>query len=272
MQNQRPNGRGQNMKRLILAGLLLAGMAHAQQTPGQTGLGHSAIPSQSTGPSAFTSTQRAEIVQLLRDALRTDPSILRDAITALQQDDTRQQDEAARSAIASQHHALTAQPGDPTAGSANPDVTVVEFYDTRCPYCRRLLPTMAALLKADPKVRLVYKDLPILGAASVLEARALLAAQRQGGYLRLQDVVMHSTATPTAQTLRADAERLGLDGARFEQDMADPAIQARLDANLQLARALHIEGTPAFVIGAQLIPGAIELADMQQAVATARKP
>jgi protein-disulfide isomerase len=264
------------MKRLILAGLLLAGMAHAQSTSGQPGLSHSAIPAQSTtqstAPSAFTSTQRAEIIQLLRDALRSDPSILRDAVTALQQDDARQQDEAARTSIAAQHQALTGDPADPAAGSANPDVTVVEFYDTRCPYCRRLLPTMAALLKADPKIRVVYKDLPILGAASVLEARALLAAQRQGGYLRLQEVVMHATATPTAQTLRADAERLGLDGARFEQDMADPAIQARLEANLQLAHVLRIEGTPAFVIGAQLIPGAIDLADMQQAVAIARRP
>jgi protein-disulfide isomerase len=260
------------MKRLILAGLLLAGVVQAQPASGQTGPGHSAIPSQSMAPSAFTTTQRTEIVQLLRDALRSDPSILRDAITALQQDDARQQDEAARTTIAAQHRALTGDPADPTAGSANPDVTVVEFYDTRCPYCRRLLPTMTALLQADPKIRLVYKDLPILGAASVLEARALLAAQRQGGYLRLQGVVMHATGTPTVQTLRADAERLGMDGARFEQDMADPAIQARLDANLALARTLHIEGTPAFVIGAQLIPGAIELAEMQQAVAIARKP
>ncbi len=254
------------MKRLILAGLLLAGVAHAQPTSS-----HAASPGQSMAPSAFTTAQRAEIVQLLRDALRDDPSILRDAIAALQKDDTRQQDEAARSAIASQQRALTGDPADPMAGSASPDVTVVEFYDTRCPYCRRLLPTMAALLKADPKIRLVYKDLPILGAASVLEARALLAAQRQGGYLRLQDVVMHQTGTPTVQSLRADAERLGLDGARFEQDMADPAIQARLDANLGLARVLRIEGTPAFVIGPQLIPGAIDLADMQQAVAIARR-
>jgi protein-disulfide isomerase len=260
------------MKRLILAGLLLASVAQAQPVSGQTGLGHSAIPSQSMAPSTFTSAQRAEIVQLLRNALRDDPSILRDAITALQQDDARQQDAAARSAITAQHQALTGDPADPTAGSANPDVTVVEFYDTRCPYCRRLLPTLTALLQADPKVRLIYKDLPILGAASVLEARALLAAQRQGGYLRLQEVVMHATGTPTVQTLRADAERLGLNGARFEQDMADPAIQARLDANLALARALHLEGTPAFVIGAQLIPGAIDLAEMEQAVAAARKP
>ena len=260
------------MKRLILAGVLMAGMAQAPRAAAEATTAHSAMPSQSMAPSAFTSAQRTEIVQLLRDALRSDPSILRDAITTLQQDDARQQDVATRSAIAAQHQALVANPGDPAAGSAHPDVTMVEFYDTRCPYCRRLLPTMAALLKADPNVRLVYKDLPILGPSSVLEARALLAAQRQGGYLPLQEVLMHGSAVPTAQSLRAQAEKLGMDGARFERDMADPAIQARLDANLALARTLHIEGTPAFIIGNQLIPGAIDLADMQQAVAAARKP
>ena len=262
------------MKRLALATMLLAGAAQAQAQPSQSRLappGQPALPSQSVPQgSAFTPPQRAEIVQILRDALRGDPSILRDAVAALQQDELRQQDAAARSAIVAQRRQLTGDPADPATGAPDADVTVVEFYDTRCPYCRRLAPTMAALVKADPKLRVVYKDLPILGPASTLEARALLAAQRQGGYAAMQEAILRDPAPSTAQSLRALAERLGLDGARLQQDMADPATQARLEANLQLARALHVEGTPAFVVGARLIPGAVELADLQEAVAAAR--
>jgi len=217
----------------------------------------------------MTAAQRAAIVQVVREALVKDPSILRDALASLQKDDTAREEAAARSAISTQHEALTGA-DDPTAGDPAADVTVVEFYDTRCPYCRGMLPTMATLLHDDPHVRIVYKDLPILGPTSVLEARALLAAQRQGGYLKLQDAVMHSAAPSTTASLRATAERLGMDGARLEKDMADPAIQARLDGNIRLASALHVEGTPALVVGTQMIPGAVELVELQQAVAAAR--
>ena len=256
------------MIRFILTmGLIIgaaAPTAFAQTILAQPGASHPA--------SAFTAAQRAEIVDILRDALRQDPSILHDAVAALQQDDARQQDEAAQNAIVTQHQALIGDPADPVAGAATGDVTVVEFYDTRCPYCRRLLPTLTALLQAGPKIRLVYKDIPILGPDSQLEARALLAAQRQGGYGRMQDAVMHMTGTATIQGLSHQAAALGLDGARLQQDMADPAIQARLDGNLALARALHVDGTPAFVIGTKMIPGAVPLTDLQDAVAAARAP
>ncbi len=218
----------------------------------------------------LTPEQRAEIVQVMRQALHDDPSILRDALSAMQADDSARQDAATAAAIAAEHTALVANPADAVAGNPAGTVTVVEFYDPRCPYCRQMLPVMAALLRADPQVRLVFKDIPILGPASVLESRALLAAQRQGGYLPLQQAIMQNPATPDAASLRAEAERQGLDGARFERDMADPAIQARLDDNLHLAAALHVEGTPALVVGDRMLPGAVELAELQQAVAAAR--
>lgn len=220
---------------------------------------------------AFTPAQREEVVRILREALRNDPSILRDAVTALQADEAQRQSEAARNAIRTRRDELVAQPGDPVAGNPRGDVTVVEFFDTRCPYCRRLLPTMAELLRDDPYVRVVYKDLPILGAASVMESRALLAAQRQGGYLKLQAALMHGPTQATQETIRAAAEQAGLDPNLLLTDMADPAIQQRLDANIRLAQALNIQGTPALVVGQRLVPGAIELADLRQMVAEARR-
>ncbi len=235
------------------------------------GLARAAPPQASAMPSQFTPAQRAEIVAILRQALHDDPSILRDAIASLQADDSAKQAQTARAAIADAGPALTAASGDPVAGNPKGDVTVVEFYDTRCPYCRRLLPTMTALLQRDPNLRVVFKDLPILGPSSVLEARALLAAERQGGYLRLQDVLMHDSGEATADTIRAAAEKADLDGGRLLHDMQDPAIQARIDANLALAHKLGVEGTPALVIGDAMIPGAVELGDLQHAVAVARQ-
>jgi len=125
-------------------------------------------------------------------------------------------------------------------------------------------------LAADPNVRLVFKDLPILGAASQLESRALLAAHRQGGYFKLQAAIMQNPAAPTRDTLRATADRLGLDGNRMIRDLDDPTIKARLDANIALARQLGIDGTPAFVIGRRIIAGAVELPTLQTAIAEAR--
>jgi len=220
---------------------------------------------------SFTPAQRAEIVGILRDALRSDPTILRDAEQALQADDHARLDEAGRAAITRDRKALLSDPADAVAGNPAGDVTVVEFYDTHCPFCRRMEPTIAALLKADPNVRLVYKDLPILGPSSLLEARALLAAQRQGGYLRLQQAFMRTSDESTPESIRAEAEREGLDGVRLLRDMEDPAIRARLDANARLANDLNVQGTPVLVIGQQMIPGAVDLADLRAAIAQVRR-
>lgn len=213
--------------------------------------------------------QRSEVVGVLREALRADPSILREALLALQADDARREETATQNTLARLAGTLV-DPADPVLGNPLANVTVVEFYDTRCPYCRRMLPTHAALLQADPNVRIVFKDLPILGPASQLESRALLAAQRQGGYFKMQDAVMRDSAPPTRDTLRAAAERLGLDGGQLLRDMDDPAIKARLDANIALAQQIGLQGTPALIVGKKLFAGLIELNDLQQAVAAAR--
>jgi protein-disulfide isomerase len=212
----------------------------------------------------FTPAQRAEIVQILRDALKQDPSILRDAIAAMDAQDNAQH--AAALAAAS-----LVTPADPVAGNPNGNVTIVEFFDTRCPYCRKLEPTMAAFLARDRDVRLVYKDLPILGPASVLGSTALLAAQKQGGYEKLRSALMAAPPQTTKAMIREAALHLGLDWPRLEHDMDDPAISARLAANVKLAQEVGIDGTPALVIGKTLIPGAVDIAELTDAVAAARK-
>ena len=217
----------------------------------------------------FTPAQRAEIVQILRDALKQDPSILRDAVGALQADEGDRQQAASRAAIAAVRDTLI-DPADPVAGNPTGDVTIVEFFDTRCPYCRKLEPAMDELLAGDHGVRLVYKDLPILGPASVLGSKALLAAQQQGGYEKLRAAIMAAPPDTSKPIIQAATQQLGLDWKRLEHDMDDPAIAARIQANLKLAHAIGIEGTPALVIGGEMIPGAVDLAQLQKSVATVR--
>jgi protein-disulfide isomerase len=122
----------------------------------------------------------------------------------------------------------------------------------------------------DHSVRLVYKDLPVLGPASVLAAHALLAAQQQNGYEKLRAALMHAPPDYTREEVLAMARKVGLNPDRLAHDMDDPAIATRLDANLALASALGIDGTPALVVGDVLVPGAIELSELEKDVATAR--
>lgn len=219
----------------------------------------------------FSPTQRAEIVEILREALRTDPGILRDALEAMDTAEKRDRESAQRLALAAAGDALFRDAADPVKGNPAGAVTVVEFFDARCGYCKQLHPVVDQLLRRQRDVRVVLKDLPILGPGSVQASRALLAAQRQGKYAEYQDALMKLREEPGEPVLKREAERLGLDWARLRRDMDDPAIQRRLEGNLRLASSLHIEGTPALVIGGTLVPGAVDLATLERLVAEARQ-
>jgi protein-disulfide isomerase len=245
------------MRRLIRVSLLL--------------LAATSLPALPCGAAEqFTPAQRAEIIAIVRQALKQDPSILRDAVAALQAEDSAHAAAESQAALAA-HRDMLVTPADPIAGNPHGDVTIVEFFDTRCPYCRSMEPAMMKLLTEDHQVKLVYKDLPILGPASVLGSKALLAAERQGAYDKLREVVMQMPSDTTLPMIQAAAEKLGLDWPRLQHDMQSPAIQQQIDANLKLAQALNIEGTPALVIGNQIVPGALDLADLQKEVSAVRQ-
>jgi protein-disulfide isomerase len=240
---------------------LLCGGANAQSAA-------AGVPGAAAG---FTSSQRAEIVEILRGALKADPSILRDALTAMQSDNALRQEAAARAAISSAADALNRTPGDPIAGNPDAKVTVVEFYDVRCPYCRKMMPEEAEMLRANSDVKVIYKDIPILGPGSMIGARAVLAAQKQGGYAQLRTALMSGPPDVTTEGVMAAAQRLGLDWPRLAHDMEDASVTARIDANIALARQLDIEGTPAYIIGGKMIPGAVDMSELQNAIDTARR-
>jgi protein-disulfide isomerase len=243
---------------LIAALLLMAVTAAAQSPP-------------SPPSSGFTTDQRREIVQILRDALKTDPSILRDAVTSLQADDQARDAAEQRTKLAANRQALTGDAADPMAGNPKGDVTLVEFYDPRCPYCRRMLPSIQALLQKDRGLRWVYKDIPVLGEASVMESRAILAAARQGAYLKMQDALMTNPAQPGPEMIRDTARRIGIDPDRLEADMKSTAVTQKISANLALSHDLRIDGTPVFIVGDEVIPGAVNQDALEAAISAARR-
>jgi len=226
-----------------------------------------ALPATAQG---LTEAQRAEVLAILRRALAEDPTILRDALAAMDSADQAASAETQRRTIRAQADALLRDAADPVRGNASGAITIVEFFDARCSYCRAMHQTLEELLRRNRDVRLVLKDMPILGPNSVLASRAMLAAQRQGKYLPLHDALMRLREEVNEPVLRREAERLGLDWPRLRREMDDPAIARKIEANLGLARALDIQGTPALVIGDIIIPGAMELAQLEAAIVAMR--
>ncbi len=207
---------------------------------------------------------------ILGDALRENPGILRDAFEALQALEMQDRETAAREAIAQNREALFRDPADPVRGNPNGAITLVEFFDARCPYCKQLNTAMGDLVRRNPDVRVVLKDLPVLGPNSILAARALLAAQRQGRYGPLHEALMKLREDLTEPVIRREAEKVGIDWARLRREMDDPAIADRIARNRRMAEMLRIEGTPAVVIGDTLLPGAVDLATLERLVETER--
>jgi protein-disulfide isomerase len=224
----------------------------------------------STGtPAAFTPAQRAQVVQIVRDALEKDPSILREAILALQADNARIEADATRAALVREHNAIF-DSHDATTGNPDGTVTIAEFFDPSCPYCRKLAPQMTEFLAQNHDVRLIYKDMPILGPASELGSRALLAAQRQGAYERLRDALMRGSDDITTESIHQAVDKLGLNWPRLQHDMADRSIAQQLATNEQIAKTLSVESTPTLVIGSRIIAGP-DMSQIADAVAAARR-
>jgi protein-disulfide isomerase len=149
---------------------------------------------------------------------------------------------------------------------------VVEFFDYNCPYCRRAKPEIEALLAADPDVRLVYREWPILGEGSVFAARAALAAREQGLYEDFHWALMGMSGRAEESSVLRIAEDIGLDVAQLRRDMEAPEIDAHIETSMRLAQVLGITGTPSFVIGDALVPGVVDAEQLQTLVTDAREP
>lgn len=222
-----------------------------------------------------TGTMSPEQVQaierIVHDYLLRNPQVIMDAVEQLEQKRNDEAQAAAKSAMADHRDELLHDPDSPVAGNPNGDVTIVEFFDYRCPYCKQVEPSLAELRKEDRKLRFVYKEFPILGPDSVIASHAALAARKQNKYQALHDALLAAHGRldePTVLQIAADS---GLDAKRLKADMGSPEIETIISRNMELAHVLNINGTPGFLIGDQLVPGAVDLNTLKKLVAEARK-
>lgn len=212
----------------------------------------------------------AQIETIVHDYLLKNPGILREASLLLQRQDMEQAQKQASAAVEMMSSDLLSVSSSPVGGNPAGDVTVVEFFDYHCGYCKRVAPAIKELLASDPKIRLIYKQLPILGPDSIVAARAALAANRQGKYQEFHDALFAADLL-TEPAILALAAKHGLDVERLRADMSDPQINAELEKNVAMSSPLGINGTPGFVIGNTVAPGALDLDGLRQMVAAARK-
>ena len=211
------------------------------------------------------------IRQIIRDYLIEHPEVLIEAQQALQAKRAAREAEQAKEAIQRHRDELFFDPETPVAGNPDGAITLVEFFDYRCGYCRRAKPTLETLLAENDDLRLAYKEFPILGPESTTAAYAALAARNQGNYEAFHWALMEADGPFDLDHILSVARSVGLDAERLARDMEEPALDALIDRNAVLANVLGIGGTPAFVIGDRLIGGAIPLEQFRAVIADARQ-
>lgn len=205
-----------------------------------------------------------------RAYLLENPEVLLESFQRLEDEQQASEENEIERALRENADEIFKSQTSPVAGNVDGDVTIVEFFDYNCPYCRKAVPMLAEALAADDKLRFVFKEWPILGPGSEFAARAALASQAQGKYEAFHKAMMDfSGSIDEASTLEV-ARTVGLDVERLKRDMEAEAIRAELDRNFALAGELRINGTPAFVIGDEIARGLIDLTAMQQLIAGAR--
>ena len=207
-----------------------------------------------------------QIKQLALEAILENPEIVMQAVGIIQQ---REKDRAASSANTVRLQ-LEQDPNSPNLGNLSGDVTVVEFFDYNCPYCRKAGKTIQALLASDENVRVIYREWPILGEASVYAARAALAARTQGKYEELHWALMNGEGRATEASILKIARDLGLDITKLKLDMNSPAVEAHIAQSSALARNLGFTGTPAFIVGDRTAPGMLSVGEITAMISEVR--
>jgi protein-disulfide isomerase len=243
---------------------LVAGLAAA-------GLGLAMLPAQAQ---TFTPAQRTEIEMIIKDFLIKNPEVLQEVIGELEKRQAAAEADKHKAAVAGNADKLFNSTRQVTLGNPQGDVTMVEFFDYNCGYCKRALTDMMDLMKGDPKLKVVLKEFPVLGQGSVEAAQVATAVRMQdrGGkkYLEVHQKLLTGRGQVDRARALAAAKEVGLDMARIEKDMQSDEARASLEEAFRLAEALGLNGTPSYVIGSEVVIGAVGLPALKEKVNTAR--
>jgi protein-disulfide isomerase len=210
-----------------------------------------------TGGSVLT---RGDVEAIVRDFITQNPQLILTSVDAYQQRTMQEQQTAA---VEMNKDRLFRNERSPFIGNEKGDVTIVEFFDYNCGYCKKVLPELQALAKEDPNVKIVFKELPILGPSSELAAKWALAAHRQSKYFEFHSLLMKHQGQINADVLTRLATEAGLNVDKARQDAEGTDVLISLEQNRSLAGQMNINGTPAFVLGEEIIPGALPISEMK---------
>lgn len=227
-----------------------------------------------SGPAAaadFSATDKKEIGHVVREYLLQNPEVLVEVMSALEAKRTAQTQARQAEALKVLNTAASAM--TPVVGPAKGDVTIIEFFDYQCSYCKKAFPHVRQAMTDDGNVRVHMKEFPILGPESEIGSRAALAVWKLAPkkYMAYHSALMDVRGRLTENKVMVTATEMGLKEADVRKMMADPAVTAELTATADLARQLNITGTPAFIIGGQVYPGYMQPAELKKAITLARK-
>jgi protein-disulfide isomerase len=220
----------------------------------------------------FNESQRKEIDKIVQSFILENPQIILESVRRMQAQAEESKTTLVKQNLVTYHEKLINDPNSPTTGNPKGDVTIVEFFDYRCGYCKRVLPTMLKVVKEDGNVRIVYKEFPILGDESIFASRASLAAWRLAPkkYEAFHTALMESKGRFSEFKIRSIASNLTIDGDALIKEMKSEDIEFNLKENHVLAQTLGISGTPAFIVGEKLVPGAIDMDTLKGLIKEAR--
>ncbi len=223
---------------------------------------------------SFNADQRGEIERIVREYLLKHPELLQEVMNELDKQQVQAEAEKHRAAVQEHGATIFTSPRQVTLGNPQGDVTVVEFFDYNCAYCRRAMSDMLDLLKNDGKLKFVLKEFPVLGEGSVQAAQVAAAVRMQGKtgkkYLEFHQKLLGGRGQADKARALAVAKEVGLDVARIEKDMASDEVKATIDENFKLAEALGLNGTPSYVVGKDVVIGAVGKDALRQKVSAAR--
>jgi protein-disulfide isomerase len=223
---------------------------------------------------SFTGEQRSEIERIIKDYLMSHPELLQEVMNELEKRQAQAEAEKHRAAVADNSAAIFSSPRQVTLGNPQGDVTVVEFFDYNCSYCKRAMNDMLELIKADGKLRFVLKEFPVLGDGSVQAAQVAAAVRMQDKtgkkYLEFHQKLLGGRGQADKARALAAAKEVGLDVAKIEKDMASDEVKATIEESFKLAEALGLNGTPSYVVGKDVVIGAVGLNTLKEKVNAAR--
>jgi protein-disulfide isomerase len=219
---------------------------------------------------ALTAEQSEEVLRLFKRYLSDHPEDIVKSLESYAAKEDKARRDGVRETLADDRDDIERDEGSFVGGNPDGDVSVVEFFDYRCSYCKKTHDTVQQLLKDDGNIRFVYKEFPILGPDSVLASRAALAAREQNMYVELHNALMSARGKLDREQVLEIADDVGVDVAQLEIDMKAPKVEKIINRNHALAQRLNIGGTPAFIIGDQLLAGAAEMSRFKALVEQAR--